>query len=329
VHALAADPARVLPLRVDDPDDAGQLTAVVCALVPEWRGRRAAVHVVGGGITNVLRRLETRGLDPVLVRIYGPETERVIDREGENRLFAQLAEAGRAPPYLGRFENGRVEGFLPGLITLEPKDLVTRRRLIAPELARMHALPCSGPSLLWSTLTSWMEQARALGTLELGRYADALEGIKAHPPQGQGPGGSAATRVVLAHNDLLAGNVLWDGADTVRFIDFEYGAPAPAAFDVANHFCEYAGFDSDFEAGFPDRRIREDFARHYLSVQGLDSPEHAVQFTDVVDAYVLTDHLWWGTWAVLQARYSPIDFDFLQYARLRFAGFDLHAEGLP
>ena len=317
----------MLPLRVDDPDDLGQITAVLGALVPAWQGASATLHVVGGGITNVLRRLEAPGLDPVLVRIYGPGTERVIDREGENRLFAQLAEAGRAPPYLGRFENGRVEGFLPGLITLEPGQLVSLRHLIGPELARMHALPCGGPSLLWTTLTNWMEQARALGTLDLERYAVALEGMKADPPRGRGPGGSAATRIVLAHNDLLAGNVLWDGADTVRFIDFEYGAPAPAAFDVANHFCEYAGFDSDFQAGFPNRGVREDFARHYLAVQGI--AEHAGEFTDVVDAYVLTDHLWWGTWAVLQARYSPIDFDFLQYARLRLAGFDLHQAGLP
>lgn len=36
----------------------------------------------------------------------------IIQREHENRLFAQLSALGFAPPYLGRFANGRVEGFL-------------------------------------------------------------------------------------------------------------------------------------------------------------------------------------------------------------------------
>ena len=41
-------------------------------------------------------------------------------------------------------------------------------------------------------------------------------------------------RTGRAHNDLLAGNVLvHEGSGEVRFIDYEYGAPAPAAFDVA------------------------------------------------------------------------------------------------
>lgn len=36
----------------------------------------------------------------------------IIQREHENRLFAQLSALGFAPLYLGRFSNGRVEGYL-------------------------------------------------------------------------------------------------------------------------------------------------------------------------------------------------------------------------
>ena len=53
-------------------------------------------------------------------------------------------------------------------------------------------------------------------------------------------------------------------------------------------------------------------------------PINTPDFSSAVEALVLADHLWWGTWAVIQACYSPIDFDYLDYARLRFAGFDLH-----
>lgn len=43
-----------------------------------------------------------------------------------------------------------------------------------------------------------------------------------------------------------------------------------------------------------------------------------------VDRWTLPSHLFWAAWAVVQARYSPIDFDFVDYARLRLSGYRLH-----
>lgn len=34
-----------------------------------------------------------------------------------------------------------------------------------------------------------------------------------------------------------------------------------------------------------------------------------------------TANMFWGVWAVLQAKYSPIDFDFLKYAGDRLGGY--------
>ena len=50
------------------------------------------------------------------------------------------------------------------------------------------------------------------------------------------------SNVVFAHNDLLLGNVIYnEKEDTVTFIDFEYTAYNYQAFDIANHFAEFAG----------------------------------------------------------------------------------------
>jgi len=91
----------------------------------------------------------------------------------------------------------------------------------------------------------------------------------------------------LCHNDLLSGNVLLalatdidaplsplpgttlpslGSAPTcgVTLIDFEYVDYNPRAYDLANHFCEFAGFDSDFANQFPTRATREAFLAHYL-----------------------------------------------------------------
>lgn len=53
--------------------------------------------------------------------------------------------------------------------------------------------------------------------------------------------------VVYAHNDLLFGNVLYNQEqNSVVFIDYEYTAFNYQAFDIANHFAEFAGNYNSF-----------------------------------------------------------------------------------
>ncbi len=217
------------------------------------------------------------------------------------------------------------------------------RRLIGARLRELHAIPAPAATpTLWETLRGWMSEAQAVSfegadaarhaALELPRFAAALAALEARYRREiaalpSSPGADAARAAVLAHNDLLSGNVLFSEAEgAVRFVDYEYGACSYAAFDVANHFCEYAGFDSDFELGFPTRAVRDDFIDAYLGPGAAASDVAA--FSDIVEFFVLPDHLFWGTWAVVQARWSPIDFDFMEYARLRLAGFDYHRRGI-
>jgi len=338
------NPSAVLPVTIDPraPDRDIQLLKVVGAIVPGWEGcRRAGIMVVSGGITNQLFRLSAPDKPTALVRVYGRNTEVVINREAENRLFARLSQEGFAPTYYGRFENGRVEGWWHGFRPLEPHEMgdAHLRRLIAVKLREMHAIaPLEPASMLWATLSRWMDTALSLtfegadaaryAALDLPRYAETLAALRRSLEDlaPMDPGEALAEASVLAHNDLLSGNILYDDADEVRFIDYEYGARAPAGFDIANHFCEYAGFDSDYERGFPTRDVREDFIAAYLG--GRATSAIVAGFSRSVDRYVLVDHFWWGIWAVIQAKYSAIDFDYLEYARLRLAGYDYHLETL-
>jgi ethanolamine kinase len=342
------NPDLVLPRTVDpaasERDQA--LLDVVRRIVPTWSdARHARISVVHGGITNQLFLLRSGALEPLLVRVYGANTHVVIDREAENALFAALSRQDFAPTFHGRFENGRVEGWLEGYLALEPQELgqPALRRLIARQLSVLHALPATTPhSCLWQTLEGWMaaacsvelsgEHGRMRDGLGLERAAEVLARLRRHEEQVLRPaarswGGRRALRSVCAHNDLLAGNILVNGQrDQVRFIDYEYGASAPAAFDVANHFCEYAGFDSDYVNGFPSREGRDDFVAAYLGPSA--SLADISDFSRIVEFYVLPDHLWWGTWAIIQAAHSAIEFDYLGYAQLRLAGLDLHLSEL-
>ena len=49
----------------------------------------------------------------------------------------------------------------------------------------------------------------------------------------------------------------------VQFIDYEYANPSPAAFDLANHFAEFAGFDCDYDM-VPTRSVRRGFLSQYV-----------------------------------------------------------------
>lgn len=50
--------------------------------------------------------------------------------------------------------------------------------------------------------------------------------------------------VLFAHNDLLLGNILYDAsAEKVTFIDYEYADYNFQAFDIGNHFTEFAGMN--------------------------------------------------------------------------------------
>ena len=112
----------------------------------------------------------------VLVRIFGAEG--MIDRDVETSTYAALCDAGIAYRYLGRFKNGRIEGWLDGFEALTCSDLATGEHCteIAKEMARLHCmfqLPDGelrdhhyGTDVdavkvgLWDQLNSWMKQAK-------------------------------------------------------------------------------------------------------------------------------------------------------------------------
>ena len=54
------------------------------------------VSEISGGITNILWKLhpEEKTLDPVVVRIFGKQTDKIIDRDHEKRVLGPLNDAG-------------------------------------------------------------------------------------------------------------------------------------------------------------------------------------------------------------------------------------------
>ena len=56
----------------------------------------------------------------------------------------------------------------------------------------------------------------------------------------------------------------YDDTAGIILIDFEYAANNYRAWDIANHFNEFAGFDFDIKKDFPTKERRNEFLRYYV-----------------------------------------------------------------
>ncbi|KAI0443132.1 kinase-like protein [Xylaria telfairii] len=158
--------------------------------------------------------------------------------------------------------------------------------------------------------------------------------------------------LVFAHCDLLSGNViiepkgpgtngvghgLGDGQysrqqqPSVNFIDYEYATPSPAAFDLANHFAEWGGFECDYSV-LPTRAQRLEFIREYTHTyfglvemskdgENIDEELETQKLHAEVDMFRGVPGFYWGIWALIQATISHIDFDYAQYAEVRLGEY--------
>lgn len=126
---------------------------------------------------------------------------------------------------------------------------------------------------------------------------------------------------VIIHRDEPS-----DAELTVSFIDYEYGTPSPAAFDISNHFAEWVGYDCDY-AAIPKQKQRLAFVREYVktyfSLKGekVDEEEEVRKLNEEVDVFRGVPGFYWGIWAAIQAVISKIDFDYANYAELRLGEY--------
>jgi ethanolamine kinase len=136
--------------------------------------------------------------------------------------------------------------------------------------------------------------------------------------------------ITFCHNDILLGNIIYNKKSLkVSFIDFEYAMPNYPAFDVANHFNEFAGeyfylfynfhvfnafflgIDNPDFSMCPDRLFKSQWITEYLKhfkVEGANFSQEA--FENWVELCQPMSHLFWALWAIVQAQNSTIDFDF-------------------
>jgi thiamine kinase-like enzyme len=126
-------------------DDESGVVDVILGITKLSKDTNFKIEVLEGGLTNMLYRVEaksTDGADEYVVRIFGEGSNSFIDRRIENIVFSTLSKVGFCAPFIGLFENGRVEGFISSGKAATKEDFATETILphIAEVIGRMHTL---------------------------------------------------------------------------------------------------------------------------------------------------------------------------------------------
>ncbi|CAD6503568.1 BgTH12-03228 [Blumeria graminis f. sp. triticale] len=190
---------------------------------------------------------------------------------------------------------------------------------------------------IWTTMQKWIYALPAETISEKNRQETLRNEMNRLVPELSNRPSLGVNGLVFAHCDLLSGNIIVepraedmvDAPLTVNFIDYEYATPSPAAFDIANHFAEWGGFECDYSK-LPTKTQRKEFIRQYISsyathiksgISPIDQEFEAGRLLEEVNMFRGIPGFYWGIWGLIQAKISRIDFDYSSYAELRLCEY--------
>ncbi|XP_069019679.1 ethanolamine kinase 1 [Embiotoca jacksoni] len=340
--AVARNQLLHVEILIDEHEPRRGILDLLSGLRPHWKAQDIQMKIFTEGITNQLIGCYVGSLqDPgcVLVRLYGRMTELYVNRDREVEMFQVFHAHGCGPEIYCSFQNGICYEFVRGTVL---DDELLRQpsiyRLIAAEMGRIHSIQpkcgLSAEPLLWTKMSHFLtlmqsssfpaEQRctkRRAALREVPSFETLsveMESLKRHLSQVDSP-------TVLCHNDLLTKNIIYNHKEGMaKFIDYEYADYNYQAFDIGNHFNEFAGVNDVNYSLYPSWELQRDWLTAYLeSYKHSTGREVTVTEAEVTQLYVqvckfsLASNFFWGLWAILQSRFSSIDFDFQRYAVAR------------
>ncbi|KAG9287051.1 hypothetical protein G9A89_023015 [Geosiphon pyriformis] len=196
-----------------------------------------------GGLTNKRNR-NTICESKILVRVFGKNSELLIDREQELRTLLSLSKLGLSPPVYGRFQNGIVYGCIPGehLLLSDFSDF-KKSALVARQLALLHSTEVAGPNnvVIWGIIKKWLNQRDPKDTERFAKHYK-LSDLKQEATSLQTALEKVRSPIVFCHNDLLPLNIIFNKSEEkISFIDYEYEYYNYRGYDIATFFSVSTG----------------------------------------------------------------------------------------
>ncbi|CAD5111466.1 DgyrCDS777 [Dimorphilus gyrociliatus] len=307
---------------------------IVKKIKPEWKDEDIQTKEFSEGITNkIILIWSGERENGILVRVYGANTDVIIDRSVERRNIQLLCKVGCSKPLYATFDNGIAYGFIEG-VTLDEETVKDPEiyRCICKEIIRFHSVECDGEksAYIWTKTRMFIENMpekfpEEERTKKLKEKIASKETLLNEMEMLQNELSNLDSPVCFCHNDLLLQNLIYNKEkNRVYFIDYEYGFYNYEAFDIANHFNEYAGVNEVDYSRYPDKEYQMKWLKTFLREKnGGDVDNKEVEKLYVqVNKFSLLSHFFWGVWALIQAANSSIDFDFLEYSIVRFGEYN-------
>ena len=312
----------VVPTNTEEGFNKG-IAYVLRKIVPEFKDvteKDISITHFSEGITNkIICATNLKNNFKVIVRTYGAFTEFIIDRDME---LIVMNSAPKVKIY-GTFLNGLIYSYIEGNV-ISFEDLKDLKRFNQTILAIVghHKLtpPIKKVPLLFITLRKWITNV-PLEYIEPEKKAYDIKTLKEELIFME-ENLKNRSDLVFCHNDLLLNNFI-KNEKTIELIDYEYSGYSYRAFDIANHFNEWCGFDLKWE-NFPNEDTQRRFLKIYFEAY-YDNKKNESNLEKEIDKTIedikwfdLASNYFWGMWALIQAALSTIDFNYCDYGRQRF-----------
>jgi choline kinase len=171
--------------------------------------------------------LQNHNFPVLLLRVYGPNVDSIIDRDYELKILVRLSMQNIGPRLFGCFTNGRIEQFLDNAITLTKQDIMNKKTS-ARIARRMKELHCGiklsksemdeGPTS-WKNIEKWLPVAKkVLSTPDLGYEEEEIvrasfefleQKLLEYKKWVFGRYKNVNDTLVFCHNDTQYGNLLF------------------------------------------------------------------------------------------------------------------------
>ncbi|KAI0464402.1 hypothetical protein LJB42_002016 [Komagataella kurtzmanii] len=184
---------------------------------------------ISGALTNSIYKVTYKHYYPLLLRIYGPNVESLIDRDTELKILFKLAKNNIGAKLLGCFTNGRFEEFLNHSVTLVKEQLREPKisRMIARRMKELHTgvqldkyEVTRGPTC-WYMIEKWLgivenllegvdvQVQKSIFMVDIKTFRAHYEKYKKWVDGIYNGGLSYPPELVFCHNDTQYGNLLF------------------------------------------------------------------------------------------------------------------------
>jgi len=267
----------------------------------------------------------------VIIKIFGIDTDKFIDRKKENIIVKVLSDYNIGSTLITHFtynnkteQMGRIEKFIDGK-TLSCNDINNKSiaKLISKKMAIFHKIevPINKEPMLISMINRFFKmiccdiykKQLIINGVNINDITYCINFLNKKIHKSKSP-------IMLCHNDLQENNIIMTPDNELIFIDMEYGGYNYIFYDIVNHFYEQC-FDYDinlnpyfqYNDNFPSIEKQKLFLLEYDKYNNINIQD----FCDELLIYKIASNLFWSLWALLNIN-NTTQFNHLKYFLIRF-----------